>query len=184
MVRFLAFIGFLAIVIGVAAAGYFFGGFYSVAATQDDPALVKWALTQVRQSSISRYATETPPNSLESPAMVQAGARAYATRGCTNCHGGPGVEWGKWSEGLRPDPPDLNEAVPARVPRELFWIIKNGINMTAMPSFKLAGVEDPELWSIVAFLRKLPTVKPEDFKAWTAPAAAAPVPAPAPAPAQ
>ena len=188
MVRFLAFIGFVAIVVGGAAAAYFFGGFYTVAATAEDPALVKWALTQVRQASINRHATETPPGSLDNPALVQAGARAFAERGCTNCHGAPGVEWAKWSEGLRPDPPDLNEAVPARVPRELFWVVKNGINMTAMPSFALAGVNDAEIWNIVAFLRKLPTVKPEDFKAWTAPAAppapapAASPPAPAPAP--
>jgi len=31
--RFLAFIGFVAIVVAVAAAVYFFGGFYSVAGT-------------------------------------------------------------------------------------------------------------------------------------------------------
>jgi hypothetical protein len=173
MAKFLAFIGFIGIVIGIVAAGYFFGGFYSVAATAEDPAPVKWALIQVRQASINRQATETPPASLDTPALVQAGARAYAERGCTNCHGGPGVEWAKWSEGLRPDPPDLKEAVGARVPRELFWIVKNGINMTAMPSFKLAGVEDQELWSIVAFLRKLPTVTPEDYKSWTAAAAPA-----------
>ena len=183
MVRFLAFIGFLAIVVGGAAAVYFFGGFYSVAATAEDPALVQWALIQVRQASINRHATETPPGSLESPALVQAGARAFAERGCTNCHGGPGVEWAKWSEGLRPGPPDLNEVVGARVPRELFWIVKNGINMTAMPSFALAGVDDKELWAIVAFLRKLPTVTPEDFKAWTA-AARPPALRPHPRPAQ
>jgi hypothetical protein len=28
--------------------------------------------------------------------------------------------------------------------------------------------DDKELWTIVAFLRKLPTVTPEDFKSWTA----------------
>jgi mono/diheme cytochrome c family protein len=101
---------------------------------------------------------------------VQAGARAYATRGCTNCHGGPGVEWQKFSEGLNPDPPDLKETVPNLEPRELFWVVKNGIKMTGMPSFETAGVPDNEIWSIVAFLKKLPTVSEADYKAWTAPA--------------
>jgi mono/diheme cytochrome c family protein len=87
-------------------------------------------------------------------------------RGCTNCHGGPGVEWQKFSEGLRPDPPDLKDVVPNREPRHLFWVVKNGINMTGMPSFGATGVPDPELWSIVAFLKKLPDVKEEDFKKW------------------
>jgi hypothetical protein len=40
--------------------------------------------------------------------------------------------------------------------------------MTAMPSFGAIGAEDSEIWSIVAFLRKLPTVSETDFKEWTA----------------
>ena len=99
------------------------------------------------------------------------GARAYATRGCTNCHGGPGVEWQKFSEGLNPDPPDLKEVVPSREPRELFWVIKNGIKMTGMPSFTVAGMSDSDIWAIVAFLKKLPSVSEADYKAWSAGAA-------------
>jgi mono/diheme cytochrome c family protein len=97
---------------------------------------------------------------------MQAGAKAYMARGCTNCHGGPGVDWQKFSEGLRPDPPDLTKIVKEREPRHLFWVVKNGINMTGMPSFGATGVEDPEIWSMVAFLKKLPDVKEEDFKKW------------------
>jgi hypothetical protein len=40
--------------------------------------------------------------------------------------------------------------------------------MTAMPSFGAIGVPDQEIWSIVAFLKKLPTVSEEDFKTWSA----------------
>ena len=53
-------------------------------------------------------------------------------------------------------------------PRELFWVVKNGIKMTGMPSFGAIGVPDPEIWSIVAFLKKLPIVSDADFKAWSA----------------
>jgi len=169
--RLLAVIGALAIVIAIADAVFFFGGFYSVAGTAEDPAIVKWALIHVRTASIDRHATEQPPGSLDDPALVQAGARAFSQRGCTNCHGGPGVEWAKFSEGLRPDPPDLKDVVNEREPRHLFWVIKNGINMTGMPSFGLIGTEDKEIWSIVAFLKKLPNVSEADFKAWTAPVA-------------
>ena len=82
--------------------------------------------------------------SLDDPATIRAGARAFSERGCANCHGAPGVGWAKWSEGLRPDPPDLKKIVPNREPRELFWVIKNGIKMTGMPSFGLIGVPDQE----------------------------------------
>ena len=105
MKNLLALIGFLAIVAAVAAAVFFFGGFYDVAATQADPPAVDWALAKVRQASVAKHAGVTGSVSLEDPAVVQAGARAFASRGCPTCHGAPGVEWQKFAEGLRPDPP-------------------------------------------------------------------------------
>jgi mono/diheme cytochrome c family protein len=166
--KLLALIGALAILVAIAAAVYFFGGFYSVAGTQEDPGVVKWALINVRMASINRHATDAPPIPIDDPANVQAGARAFATRGCADCHGGPGVEWEKFSEGMHPDPPDLKDVVKERRPNELFWVIKNGINMTGMPSFGKIEVPDKEIWTIVAFLKKLPNVSEADYKAWTA----------------
>ena len=177
--KFLALIGLLAILGGIGAAVYFLGGFYSVAGTNEDPAIVEWALDHVRQASIARHAKDTPPMSLDDAAVVEAGARAFNERGCVNCHGAPGVQWSKWSEGLRPDPPDLKEEiVDHREPRELFWVVKNGIKMTGMPSFGAAEVPDREIWSIVAFLKKLPTVSEADYKTWSAPPVVTPIPTP------
>ena len=131
--RFLAAIGALAIVVGIGAAAFFFGGYYSVAGTTEDPAAVTWALTRVRTASINRHANDNPPASFGDAAMVQAGAKAYASFGCATCHGAPGVKWLKFSEGLHPDPPDLKEVAGELSPAQLFWVIKNGINMTGMP---------------------------------------------------
>jgi mono/diheme cytochrome c family protein len=166
--RMLAVIGGLAIIVGIGAAVFFFGGFYSVAGTADDPTIVTWALTQVRTASINRHAIDQPPASVNDPARVQAGAKAFAAHVCANCHGGPGVSWAKFSEGLHPDPPDLKEVVDQLSPAQLFWVVRNGINMTGMPSFAQAGVKDDEIWSVVAFLKKLPSVSEADYKAWTA----------------
>jgi len=166
--RILALIGLLAIVLAVAATIFFFGGFFNVAASQPDPDIVNWVLAKVRMASISRHADGNVPVGLENPDIVRAGARAFAVRGCANCHGAPGVNWQKFSEGLQPDPPDLKDVVKEREPNELFWVVKNGIKMTAMPSFGAIGAEDNEIWSIVAFLRRLPTVSEADFKEWTA----------------
>ena len=171
--RKLALIGVLAVIIGVTAAVFFFGGFYSVAGTAEDPALVRWALVQVRIASIKRHAQDQPPAGLDDPAKIQAGARAFAEHGCANCHGAPGVNWAKFSEGLRPDPPDLKEVVGYQTPAQLFWVIKNGINMTGIPSFALAGAKDEDIWSIAAFLKALPSVSEADYKTWTTPPAVA-----------
>ncbi|HEX3349878.1 MAG TPA: cytochrome c [Acetobacteraceae bacterium] len=165
--RLLAAIGALAISVAIVGIVYFFGGFYSVAATEEI-APVAWALVHVRQASVDRHATEPPPVSLDDVTVVQAGAHAYATRGCTTCHGGPGVQWAKFTEGMQPYPPDLKEIVKDREPRQLFWVVKNGIKMTAMPSFGSIGVPDREIWSIVAFVKRLPTVSEGDFKTWSA----------------
>ncbi|HEX7198440.1 MAG TPA: hypothetical protein VF213_03145, partial [Dongiaceae bacterium] len=103
--RILAVIGALAIIVAIAAAVFFFGGFYSIAATEQDPGPVAWALVHVRQAAIDRHATDTPPGSLDDPATIRAGAHAFAERGCVYCHGGPGAQWAKFSEGLNPGPP-------------------------------------------------------------------------------
>ena len=176
--RLLALIGALGLVVAIGAGAFFFGGFYSVAGTASEPDAVKWALIQVRKASIARYATDVPPSAFDD-AAVMAGAKAYAARGCAMCHGAPGVAWSKFSEGLRPDPPDLKKIVAASPPAHLFWVVKNGINMTGMPSFALAGVPDPEIWSIVAFLKKLPEGTDIQYLAWVANITAAPGAAPA-----
>ena len=103
--------------------------------------------------------------SLDDPDMVQAGSVAYNKNGCIDCHGEPGVQSAKFSEGLNP-PPDLRKVVLDRRPEELFWVIKNGIKMSAMPSF---GADDPpvrdkKIWAIVAFLKKLSSVSDENFR--------------------
>jgi mono/diheme cytochrome c family protein len=187
MMRILATIGALTVIGAIGAAVFFLGGFYNVAGTAKDPAIVEWALVRARTASIIRHAHDAPPANFNDAANVQAGAREFAEHGCANCHGAPGVNWAKYSEGLHPDPPDLKDVVNDRTPEQLFWVIKNGINMTGMPSFKLAGATDEDLWLIVAFLKKLPSVAEADYKAWTAPppppaAVPAPIP-PAPDPA-
>jgi mono/diheme cytochrome c family protein len=170
--RILAVIGALAIVIAVVAAGYFLGGFYDIAANTDNPKPVDWALIQTRQASIERHAETKPPIKLDDAGLIREGARSYSEHGCANCHGAPGAEWAKFSEGLNPGPPDLKDVVKDITPAELFWVIRNGIRMTGMPSFAKAGVADDEIWKIVAFVKKLPDVKDADYKAWTSSAPA------------
>jgi mono/diheme cytochrome c family protein len=166
--RTLAVIGALAIIVAIGAAVFFFGGYYSVAESEDNPAIVDWALASIRGASVAGHATETPPTSLDDSATVKAGARTYATIGCVNCHGGPpNANWAKWSEGLKPVPADLKVMAKERTASQLFWAIKNGIKFTGMPSFGLAGASDQDLWSIVAFIKKLPSVSDDEYKAWT-----------------
>ena len=168
MTRLLAVIGLLAIVVMVAAGIFFFGGFYDVGAAAGDPDWVKQGLARIRQASIERHAKDRPPVTLDDAATVRAGARAFSQRGCVACHGGPGSDWEKFAEGLQPGPPDLKEIAHELSPQHIFWVVKNGINMTGMPSFGASEVPDQEIWTIVAFVKKLPNVSEQDYKTWTA----------------
>ncbi|HUW54436.1 MAG TPA: cytochrome c [Rhodanobacter sp.] len=165
---FLAIIGLLTIAGGIVSVIFFFGGFFNVAANHPEPGIVDWALVQVRLASVTRHAIDRPPpGALDDPAMVQAGAVVYSRNGCADCHGQPGVESAKFSDGMNP-PPDLRKVVTHRTPEELFWVIKNGIKMSAMPSF---GADKPpvpnkNIWAIVAYLKKLSNVSDPNFKAW------------------
>jgi mono/diheme cytochrome c family protein len=165
--RFLAIIGALAIIAAISAAIFFLGGGYNVAGTSEEPSIVNWTLAYVRAASIEKRANNQAPDSLDDPSVVQVGARAFATRGCLMCHGGPGVKWAKFTEGMRPYPPDLKEIAPERTAPQIFWVVKNGIKMTGMPSFGLIEVPDQEIWAIAAFVKKLPNVSDADFKTWT-----------------
>ncbi len=168
--RFLAFLGGLAILVVVGAAVFFFGGFYDVAARDKDPAAVAWALGRIRDAAVTRSAENLRvPQDFEDSAQAVAGARAFAARGCVNCHGAPGVKWAKFSEGLNPDPPDLKESAGELTARQIFWTVRNGLRMTAMPSFGAIGASDQEIWSIAAFVKHLPTVTEENYRQWTAP---------------
>jgi len=166
--RILALIGALAIIIGIVTGIYFFAGFYSVAASTEDSGPVAWALSRVRTASIARRAGGQPPFALDDVAAIRDGARHYARYGCAHCHGAPGVEWSKFADGLNPGPADLTEIAKERQVPAIFWVVKNGVRMTGMPSFAKAGVPDSELWQIAAFVKKLPAVSDSDYKSWTA----------------
>jgi len=111
-------------------------------------------------------AKDTPPASLADARTAQAGAKAYAAFGCANCHGAPVVKWQKFSEGLHPDPPDLKDVAGELSPAQLFRVIKNGINMTGMPSFEQAGAKDERDLVDRRLRQEAADVSEADYTSW------------------
>ena len=75
---------------------------------------------------------------------------------------------------------DLKDVAGELSVQEIFWVVRNGIKMIGMPSFAASDppVPDQEIWAIAAFVKKLPSVSNDDYKAWTAAAAVPSAPKP------
>jgi mono/diheme cytochrome c family protein len=111
--------------------------------------------------SIERHAPKGANPLGRSPAAVAAGLALFRTH-CVACHGGPGVDPTEAGASLNPPAPGLTLArVQARSDGELQWIVSNGIRMTGMPAFG-ASRSEQEVWQIVAALRRLPRLSPEE----------------------
>ena len=85
---------------------------------------------------------------------------------CGVSHGGPGYEPSDIAIGMYPRPADLKDVATRHTSAELFWIIKNGIEMTGMPAWAEHG--DDELWPVVALLNTFPAMTPEAYSALVA----------------
>jgi mono/diheme cytochrome c family protein len=159
----------LAIAIGSTA--FIYSGVYNVAASEPHWAPTRWVLEEVRTQSIKARAKGiAPPEDLGDQARIVAGTSHFSEH-CALCHSAPGVAADGQAEGMYPKPPVLTDAAKRYSPGELFWILKNGLKMTGMPSWGDHG--DEELWNAVAFLEKLPGLKPDDYASLVAAAKAA-----------
>ncbi|SCY09683.1 Cytochrome C oxidase, cbb3-type, subunit III [Nitrosospira sp. Nl5] len=155
---------------GIAAVGvaYIYAGIYDIAADKPHWPITTKILETLRQRSIEIRAADIEVPELETPRLVLQGAGEYAAM-CRGCHLAPGAEESAIRLGLYPKPPDLSEV---RIdPKLAFWVIKHGIKMTGMPAWGRSH-DDDTLWAIVAFIRKLPEMTPQEYQDITAKAQA------------
>jgi mono/diheme cytochrome c family protein len=160
---FIAISGVLAALLG-AAAVLVFSGLYNVAADAPHTKTMSALLSTLRERSIARYASQIKaPADLMSSERITAGARQYSEM-CSQCHLGPGLEPTELSRGLYPAAPQLARKRGQHNPSEQFWIIKHGIKLTAMPAWGKTHSDD-SIWNLVAFVRGLPEMSPQQYSA-------------------
>lgn len=144
---------------GGAAAIY--SGAYNVAATDRHWDATYWILDTARVRSIKAHAAGIAvPAGFDDQTKV-VDAVGHFSAHCAVCHGAPGADRGDLAAGMYPQPPDLTEVSKRYTPAELFWILKNGIKMSGMPS--MADDGDGMLWATVGFLEKLPSMSADDY---------------------
>lgn len=146
---------------GIAGLIVAYTGAYNVAATEEHLSFTRWAFDTTFRNSVERRAEGIAPADIFTPEMISAGAGAYKSM-CEHCHAGPGAERSEWASGMRPRPPHLAEEAAGWSPQEVFWIAKHGVKMTGMPAFGPSHGDDA-LWNIVAFVKELPAMTPEQY---------------------
>ena len=150
------------VVLALAALGFVHSGIYDVAASTPDKDFVSWVLRRTQHNSVERRAEGIQVPRLDDPEMIKTGLIHYQEM-CATCHGAPGVEMSEIGQGLNPVPPELAEKAEPDEAGEFFWIVKNGIKTTGMPSFGVTH-SDEEIWAIIAFLQRMPKLSPEEYQ--------------------
>jgi mono/diheme cytochrome c family protein len=153
----------LAIFGGAAGVAFLMSGVYDIGADVPHTKPVFWLVDHFRDRSVDAHAAAvTPPADLADPRRIAAGAQLY-DKLCTSCHLGPGVPRTDLSRGLYPKPPQLAYGTDL-TPAQQFWVIKHGLKLTGMPSWGKTHKDD-DVWNLVAFLKKLPDLDPEQYRA-------------------
>lgn len=165
--KFFSGLAFGIVALGLVGAGVIATGLLDPAASVPPGTLE----TRIARFALDRAVARRAPksaNPLKAEAdVLRAGMEHYKGM-CVSCHGAPGVDASEAGEGLNPPAPDLTLGrVQKRSDGELFWLVQNGVRMTGMPAFGPTH-KDEEIWKIVAFLRHLPVLTPEEEKALAA----------------
>ena len=161
-VVFLTIITVLFIEIIFAIVAVYFG-FADVSAASSEGSIGRWFLGTVRDRSIHSRALDIVVPSLDDSILVMKGFDHYNEM-CVTCHGAPGLEPGELAQGLNPPAPVFAHSSSNRNAAETFLIVKNGIKMTGMPAWAPTH-DDSAIWAMVAFLRHLPQLTPEKYRA-------------------
>ncbi len=138
-------------------------GAYNVAASRDHWAITELLLRFGMENSVElRAPAATLPRPLDEDA-VRLGA-GHFQQGCSFCHGAPGLPPSPVALRMLPAPPDLRDKAPLWKDGELFWIVRHGLKYAGMPGWPSRGRDD-EVWTLVAFLRRLPDLDATGYAA-------------------
>ncbi len=149
-------------VLGIAAAvGMLRTGVYNVAATEQHIEPTYRLLEIGMRASVRQRANAIAVPAIEDAATIASGYTLYREH-CVQCHGAPGVAPAPFALGLNPPPANLAYTAREWPAQELYWVVKHGIRMTGMPAWDYR-MSESELWAVVAFLRRMPLLTPDEY---------------------
>ncbi len=140
-----------------------YGGIYNVAATGQHLQPTFTILETAMRQSVRLRARDIVAPALDDERMVLQGAGCFRDK-CVQCHGAPGVAQNDIGKSMQPVPGPLVDARRHWKPRELYWVTRHGIKMSGMPAWELR-LSEAELWSVVAFMQRLPDLGAAQYAA-------------------
>ena len=151
--------------LGVIAGAVFLRTARGLSARTEPSEIERWIARRARMAAI-------PPDaaSLKNPAPntpeVLAEARAHWADHCASCHGNDGSGESMMGKRTYPPAPDMRaQETQAMSDGALFYVIQNGVRMTAMPAWGGSSKKDEEdSWKLVRFIRHLPSLSFEEKK--------------------
>jgi mono/diheme cytochrome c family protein len=151
--------------IGIAATAVVLLNARGFSAKEQPTGVERWIAVRARSAALPRDA-RSRNNPVTSSREVLAEARAHWADHCAICHANDGS--GDTVMGKRTYPPAPDMRLPATqqmTDGELFYIIQNGIRMSAMPAWGSGSDHDAEdSWKLVHFIRHLPQMTAEERK--------------------
>ena len=148
--------------LGIGGLLFVAAGLMPIAASESHWAVTRALLQFTMRSSVRTQTLGLAAPPLDDPGLVRKGAGHYAG-GCLPCHGAPGEPRSLVVHHMTPEPPYLPDGLGTLRDEDLFWIVRHGIKYTAMPAWPAQGRED-EVWAMVALLRALPDMTPDEFR--------------------
>ena len=160
--RALRWIGAVVLVLAVGGAAFVWSGVYDVSATDQHLWPTYWTIRAAMERAVAVRARRIEVPALDDARRVRRGVGLYREH-CLRCHGAPGVAPEPFALGLLPVPENLAHVATSWSAAEIYWTVRNGLKMTAMPAWQYR-LGDDEMWDVVAFVKKLSSLSPEGYE--------------------
>jgi thiosulfate dehydrogenase len=161
MVRFILGVVIGVVLVSLAVATYLVSD-YAPAAVADAPMPFESRIAGMAlQKRIQKEAPTRDVSGMPTADLV-AGAQAYQ-KNCAMCHGLPNQPAPVIASSMFPQAPELfsqKGMVTDDPAGETYWKVKNGIRLTAMPSFKNM-LSDDQIWQVAAVVARADKLPPE-----------------------
>ena len=132
---------------------------------RDEPSSIERTLARAMRRWSVPAAERARQNPLPVDAKLLAGARTHWADHCASCHANDGSGQTTIGKNLYPRAPDMRlPETQELTDGELFGIIENGIRLTGMPAWGGTAESADDTWQLVAFIRHLPSLSPEEIR--------------------